>query len=110
MSKDKKYTSDQWSRTKSNEIAAGVGYDRIIIARTAAKAKGQDLPQAANAQLMSTAKDLLEACEAVLDAINQAGTGQPSLWINPPYVRPGVYESINERLESVIEKAKKVDA
>ncbi|MCK9570877.1 hypothetical protein M0R72_18145 [Candidatus Pacearchaeota archaeon] len=45
---------------------------------------------------------LLEACKAVLDAINQADLQGTVLWINPPYQAEAIHETASERLQAAI--------
>lgn len=58
---------------------------------------------AANVQLMATAPDLLEACQAVLAAVESQA--KDTIWILPPYQAAAVHESVVDRLQDVIEKA-----
>lgn len=56
-------------------------------------------------RLIAAAPDLLEACKAVLDALENVDLGGTVLWISPPYQARGVHESAQERLREVIAKA-----
>jgi len=58
-----------------------------------------------NARLLAAAPDLLEACQAVLAALENADLQGTVLWIEPPYQAPAVHESAQERLQAVIAKA-----
>lgn len=62
----------------------------------------------ANARLIAAAPDLLEACKAALAAIRVACQDGSIIWLDPPFVLPGVHESAAERLQNVIEQAESV--
>ena len=58
--------------------------------------------------LVKAAPALLQACKAVLHAIESADLDGCVLWMLPPYQADGVHESANERLQAVIEEAEGV--
>jgi len=67
--------------------------------------KEQQRIDEANARLIAAAPELLNACKAVLAALENADLQGAVLWIEPPYQAPAVHESAQERLQAVIEKA-----
>jgi hypothetical protein len=60
----------------------------------------------ANANLIAAAPDLLKACNAVMAAMEkELEESGEILWLDPPFVLPGVHESAIERLRNVIDQA-----
>jgi len=54
------------------------------------------------ARVIEQRDKLLIACEAVLDALRKTDLNGQVLWLDQPYVLPGVHETAQERLMEVL--------
>ncbi len=76
-------------------------FDGNLIAQTIAEHEA-----IANANLMAASPDLLTACKAVMAAMEkELEESGEILWLDSPFVLPGVHESAIERLRNVIDQA-----